>query len=76
MNKWDYKAFRTVLIVRLEFALRHPCEIKHFDVVVNYEDIGKFVPEFGSATRNPTSNRQLSKAVPDLGKLNPAPSGS
>jgi hypothetical protein len=49
MKAWCYVDFQTILLAPSAFVCRHPAEATSFDVVLLYEDVGAFVPEFASA---------------------------
>jgi hypothetical protein len=49
MKAWRYVDFQAILLAPSAFVCRHPAEAKNFDVVLLYEDVGAFVPEFASA---------------------------
>jgi hypothetical protein len=49
MKAWRYVDFQTILLAPSAFVCRHPAEATSFDVVLLYEDVGAFVPEFASA---------------------------
>jgi hypothetical protein len=58
MIPWRYVDFQIVLIAPISFIARCPEEVGHFDVVVSYEDISLFIPQFSVNTtkqlaRNP-----------------------
>lgn len=46
MSAWRYVDFQTALIAPFLFIARCPVEVGRFDVVVSYEDISAFIPEF------------------------------
>lgn len=48
MSEWRYDDFETVLIAPLSVIKRSPREVGHFDLTISYEDISKFVPQFGT----------------------------
>jgi hypothetical protein len=45
--KWRYIDFQIALIAPFSFIARSAREVEHFDIAIAYEDISKFVPEFG-----------------------------
>jgi hypothetical protein len=49
MKAWRYVDFQTILLAPSAFVCRHPAEATSFDVVLLYEDVGAFVPEFATA---------------------------
>jgi hypothetical protein len=46
MKEWRYCDFQTVLLAPVSFVARHPCDIAHFDLVISYEEVSAFIPEF------------------------------
>jgi hypothetical protein len=46
MATWRYVDFQTVLLAPASFIARHPTEAGHFELVISYEDVSAFVPEF------------------------------
>jgi hypothetical protein len=58
MIPWNYVDFQVVLLAPTAFVRLCPDDVAHFDLVISYEDVGIFVPEFAmdsstSATSNP-----------------------
>jgi hypothetical protein len=49
MSKWRYVDYELALIAPDSFIERSSSEMKHFDLAISYEEIGKFVPEFAAA---------------------------
>jgi hypothetical protein len=54
MEKWRYADFQTVLLAPLSFIMRSTMEAAHFDVILSYEDVSRFVPAF---TTKPANSR-------------------
>lgn len=48
MGDWNYVDFQTLLLAPSVFVERHTAETALFDLVISYEDVGKFIPEFAS----------------------------
>jgi hypothetical protein len=48
MSAWRYVDFQTVLIAPESFIARSSEEAMHFNVLVSYEEIRTFIPEFRS----------------------------
>ena len=46
MKAWRYVDFQLILLAPLAFVERYPVEAACFDLVLSYEDVGDFVPEF------------------------------
>jgi hypothetical protein len=49
--KLGYAKFQTALIAPLSFIERWPREANLFDIRISYEDIAKFVPQFGQSAQ-------------------------
>lgn len=49
MSAWRYVDFQTAVIAPLSLIARSPTEVSHFEVIISYEDISVFVPEFSVA---------------------------
>ena|ERR1039458_9411643 len=49
---WRYVDFQIALIAPSSFIARSPGEAEHFDIVISYEEISKFIPEFRQALSN------------------------
>ena len=43
----NYKDFETMLIAPKAYLAAHPSHCTHFHTCVPYEDIARFIPEFG-----------------------------
>ena len=41
--------YEVVLIAPRDHIAKHPLEAGHFDFTITYEEIARFVPEFGEA---------------------------
>jgi hypothetical protein len=46
MKEWRYCDFQTVLLAPVSFVARHPGDAAYFDLVISYEEVGAFIPEF------------------------------
>ena len=44
----DYSDFETMLIAPLAFKREHQTKASLFDRYISYEEIARFIPEFGS----------------------------
>lgn len=53
MLKWRYVDFQTVLLASRDFISRSAAEAAHFDVLITYEDVARFVPAFAVASPKP-----------------------
>ena len=58
MKKWNYIEFQTVLLAPVSFLERHKAEAAQFDVLLSYEEVGDFVPEFKVAAQKADSLRE------------------
>lgn len=47
MAKWRYVDFQTALLTPQSVILRSATEVAHFDVILLYEEVARFVPDFG-----------------------------
>jgi hypothetical protein len=46
MRSLRYVDFQTILLAPTVFIARHPMEAAHFDMVLTYEEVAAYVPEF------------------------------
>lgn len=51
MKRWRYVDFQTILLAPSAFVGRHHVEAASFDLVLSYEEVGSFVPEFAIEAR-------------------------
>jgi hypothetical protein len=58
MKKWDYTDFQTVLLAPVSFLERYKAEAAQFNVLLSYEEVGEFVPEFKAAEHKADSLRK------------------
>lgn len=54
MSKLRCADFQTVLMAPASFIDKHPTEAGEFDLILLYEEVGMFIPEFSISTPLPT----------------------